>query len=198
MFVSAGGFLVSAVIPSALALAEKIAGPAHYKFDELVEGIEQEQRRLGAGPYLVVLWQRVLDYDGLTDWLFLGDAFDDIAAASRHSDQLLDSLRIRQMTPPTTGDYKWQVDPTRLGHYLPKIEPRTPVQIQDEKTLALTGSPYNRMYFCARVLGPFPSPIVGNELFDAMTESRQEFWAFFLDVGEAHRAHRPRRIPLSS
>ena len=184
--------------PSAEELAERIVGPARYKFDELVEGIRLEQSRLPTGSHLVVLWQQVLNYDGLTDWLYLGDAFDDVAAAQRHATQQLDDLRIAQTSLPPDGHCSWQLDPSRAGYFLPKVQPRAPLLVEDEQQIALTGSPYDRVYFCTRVLGPFPGPIVGHELFDVLAETRFDLWSFLVDVAEAHRKGQPRRTPTST
>ena len=42
--------------------------------------IRIEQRRLGTRAYLLLLWQQDLDFDGMTDWLYPGDAFDTLDA----------------------------------------------------------------------------------------------------------------------
>lgn len=182
--------------PAAEELAERIIGPGRYKFDELVEGIRLEQKRLRTGSHLVVLWQQVLDFEGLTDWLYLGDAFDDVPAARRRATQQLNDLRIAQTSVPATSGRSWHVDPTRDGHFLPKVQPREPLLVEDEQRIALTGSPYDRVYFCTRVLGPFPGAIVGHELIDVLAETRFDLWSFLVDVAEAHRKAQPQRTPM--
>ena len=144
-----------------------------------------------------MLWQQVLDYDGLSDWLYLGDAFDDVTAARRHATQQLDDLKIAQTSlPATRGRRSWHVDPTRDGYFLPKVQPHAPLLVEDEQRVALTGSPYDRVYFCTRVLGPFPGAIVGYELFDVLAETPFDLWSFFVDAAEAHRKGQPRRTPI--
>jgi hypothetical protein len=75
---------MNSIPSSASELANRIAGPARYKFDMLVEGIAAEQRRLVGGPFLALLWVRVFDFEGLTEWLVLGDACPNVLTDERN------------------------------------------------------------------------------------------------------------------
>jgi hypothetical protein len=66
----------------------------------------------------------------------------------------------------------------------------------DEEFLALTEDAFNRVYFRAQVLGPFPGAIVGHELFASLADTRHELWSYLVDVGEASRGKRMVRTPL--
>jgi hypothetical protein len=184
----------AAEIPSAAALAERIIGPARYKFDELVEGIASEQRRLTAGPYLVCLWQRVVDYDGPTEWLFLGNSSHDLTEATAQADDWIDGLRAEQCAKPAFRE-SWHEDPAQAP-CLPAMSPTAGLQVHAERSLALVSAPYAGMYICTRVLGPFPAAIIGHELFDALAGSIHELPFYFRAVGEAHRKGRTHPRPL--
>lgn len=185
-------------LPSPADLAASIAGPARYKFDELVEGVALEQHRLAARAYAVVLWQQVFDYDGLTDWLFLREAFDELAEARSFADSWLASVQHDiETTPRRASQQAWREDATRSGRFVPGVSAHSSLRVEAERLIALTGGPYDRVYLRARVLGRFPALIVGRELFDALADSRHELWSYFVDVGEAQRSGRGRRSPAS-
>lgn len=182
---------------TALDLAESIAGPARYKFDELVSGIAIEQQRLAARPYATILWQRVLDFEGLTDWLYLGNSFDDAARASAFISAQIDELRTLHTRPNSTERLQWRADPTWKGPTCPAATARQPLSNLAEQSLILIGDEYNRIYYRAQVLGSFPGNVVGSELFAAVGGSRQELWAYLVAAGEAHATLRERPSPLA-
>ena len=181
--------------PSVLDLAESIAGPAHYKFDELIEGIREEQLLLGANPYLTILWQQVLDYDGLTDWLYLGDGFSDLNRAHAFIEDQIASLLREHTAPGQPHSHDWRADPDRQGAYVPQASSGEIIRVCGEQTLTLTADAYNRVYFRAQVLGRFPGTIIGSELFASLAETRHDLWSCLLDIGEARRDKKMRRTP---
>lgn len=183
---------------SAVELAEQISGPAHYKFDHLVEGIRIEQERLRNRSHLLVLWHQELDYDGLTDWVFFEDGFDTVDAARHAAVHLLSDLRDAYTSLTFQHHKPFREDPTRQGLAMPKYPRDHAIHVQDERTLYLTADGYHRHTFRTRVLGPFIGSIIAPPLFEALSDSRQELWSFFADVGESSTAGKSRRSPLPS
>jgi hypothetical protein len=108
---------------AATELAESIAGPAHYQFEDLVEGIRNEQQRLGAFPYVTILWQQVLDYDGLTDWLFLGESFEHCKQAHDFVVGQIAELLASHTAPGRKGCHLWRAEPNRQGVFVPRASP---------------------------------------------------------------------------
>ncbi len=178
-------------------LAQRICGPGRYKFDVLVKGIRIEQERLQSGSHLVVLWHQDLDFDGLSDWLYIGDAFESAVDGRRAADHQLDHLLMAFTNIKGSTLGPWRADSVGKGGFMPKVDPQEKIlRVEYEREFKLQGSPFNRLSFGTRVLGPFPGPIVGPELFELLTNSRHELWSFFLDAGEAAEASRPRRTPM--
>ncbi len=171
-------------------LAEQLAGPAHYQFDLLLEGLERERWRLGSRRYLTVSWRHEFDVDGLTDWVYLGKSFRSLDDAKRHAAQELADLKDAYLSK---AHGSWVVDPDRESHFLPQVRPHDRIRVLDERRLTLTGPPLCRAYFCARVLGPFTSTIVDEPLLDLLSELKFELWSFFVDAGEAAHVQQVRR-----
>jgi len=176
---------VNAITPSAYDLANRIAGPGRYEFDVLVEGIAAEQARLVGGPFLALLWLRVFDFEGLTEWLILGDASQNISDASRYIDEQLDAFELAQTPVRTSSGGTWQVEHDRK--YVLPLTPPKALRIQDTRTRTFYGGPYHRAYLCGHVIGPFAGAIVGYDLLE-MLNGLHEVWAWFTSVGEARRA----------
>ena len=176
---------MSALSPSPYDLANRIAGAGRYKFDILVEGIAAEQARLASGPFLSIFWIRVFDFEGLTEWLVLGDAHQSIPDASEYIEAQLDAFQLAQTHVRTASGRTWEVEHDR--HYALPLKPPEPLRIQDTRTRTIYGGPYDRIYLCGQVIGPFPSPIVGHELFE-MLEGLHEVWEWFTSVGEGRRS----------
>jgi hypothetical protein len=176
---------MSANSPSPSDLANRIAGPGRYKFDVLVEGIAAEQARLVSGPLLSLFWLRVFDFEGLTEWLVLGDAHQNIPDASQYIETQLDAFQLAQTRVRTSSGGTWEVENDR--DYALPLKPAEPLRIQDTKMRTIYGGPYHRVYLCGHVIGPFPGAIVGSELFE-MLHGLPELWHWFLSVGEARRS----------
>lgn len=94
---------MSAISPSPYDLANRIAGPGRYKFDVLAEGIAAAPARLVSGPFLSLFWLRVFDFEGLTEWLVLGDAHQNIPDASQYIEMQLDTFQLAQTRVRTTS-----------------------------------------------------------------------------------------------
>lgn len=176
---------MSAPLPSPCDLANRIAGPGRYKFDVLVEGIAAEQARLATGPFLSLFSIQVFDFEGLTEWLVLGDAHQSIPDASQYIEAQLDAFQLAQTRVRTASGRTWEVEHDR--QYAPPLKPPEPLRIQDMRTRTIYGGPYHRVYLCGYVIGPFPGAIVGIEVFE-MLHGLHELWHWFLSVGEARRS----------
>jgi len=104
-------------------LAERLTKPARYKFDELVQGIALAQQLLRPGPYVLMLWQSVLDFEGLTDWLYLSDACGQMEARRRAD------LKLRELEAAITSAgnrQPWR----RVGGGGGPLAPQTPETTQ--------------------------------------------------------------------
>lgn len=176
---------MSAISPSPYDLANRIAGPARYKFDVLSDGIAAEQARLVSGRVLSLFWLRVFDFEGLTEWLVLGDAHQNIPDASQYIETQLDAFQLSQTRVRASSGETWAVEHDR--DYALPLKPPEPLQIHETRTRTFYGGPYDRVYLCGHVIGPFAGTIVGDELFD-MLHGLHEAWSWFVSVGEAHRA----------
>ena len=123
-------------------LAEQLAGPAHYQFDLLLEGLERERWRLGSRRYLTVSWRHEFDVDGLTDWVYLGKSFRSLDDAKRHAAQELADLKDAHLSK---AHGSWVVDPetavvprehskgTRLPHTIGRS-----IWIEDDEELLVS------------------------------------------------------------
>ncbi len=174
--------------------AERLAGPAHYKFEMLLEGLERERARLGSSPYLTVFWKHEFDYDGLTDWIYLGESCDTVDWAKHHAVRELAVLRDAHVS---SNRRSWTDDPDQESRYLPYVRPHDRIRVQDERRLTLTSGPYDHVYFCARVLGPFTGTIIDHPLLDLLSELKHELWSFFVDAGEAGQVRQGHRVSSS-
>jgi hypothetical protein len=179
---------MNSIPSSASELANRIAGPARYKFDILLEGIAAEQTRLVGGPFLALLWVRVFDFEGLMEWLVLGDACPNVSAASQYLAKQFEAFQLAQTRLRALSEEAWEIDHGRS--YVLPLNPPDSIRIQSTRTLTLDGGPYHRIYLCGHVLGPFPAGVVGHELFDTL-KGLHETWQWFLSVGESRRTGRP-------
>lgn len=161
-------------------LAARLAGPGRYRYDHLLRGLDQERSRLGDRAYLSVFWIHDFEYDGLTDWVRLGDSFDDLEEAKRHAVNGVAALRRER---EKDSYFKWYEEPGRESPFLPKVAPHTRIRVLHEVRLTMTPGPYYRVYFCSRVLGPFEGAIVDDPLIDILESTKEELWSYFLDAG---------------
>jgi hypothetical protein len=79
-----------AVAPSATELAERLTGRGRYDFDVLVEGIALAQQLMRPGPYVLMLWQSVLNYEGIEYYVYLSDACEQMEARRRAARKIHD------------------------------------------------------------------------------------------------------------
>lgn len=183
--------------PSAVELAELVEPRirlGEIQFNKLLEGVRTEQRRLGDRPFLTILWLKLLDLDGYDDYLQLGESFADRAQA-----QAFVVTELADLLAAHTGPNRrrpWREDPGR-GCAAEGAAPGATLQVCHERTLNLTaGDGFNRIYFRAQVVGPFPGAVVGHELI-AMLAGRYELSSYLRDVGEATLSKGRRRTMLT-
>lgn len=179
-------------------LAERIAGPSRLQFGDLVEGIRLEQQRLGDRRYLLALWRQHLDYDGFDshDSVYLCNSFCEIESAHDAEAQALEML-IREHARSSSPHLSWQVDHTRTSWDVEPVVTHPSLRVEEEDFLVLNGGPFDRIFFCARIIGRFEKVIVGADLLDFLDPSHFGLWSFFREVGEAHRMNRPPEAPWS-
>ena len=158
-----------------------------YKLDELLTGIESERKRLGQGRFLVLLIQKDFDIDGLTDYVFPLESFDSKSEAVRYIKTSAKSLYENQITGPGRYGSAWQLESRgeipymtrpQSGYWAHRLR-----SLYDE-TYKLRGGTYDTLYNCFRVVGPFRSEVVSDELISFVNQ-RAELWAHFVDAGEA-------------
>jgi hypothetical protein len=184
--------------PSPLELAESITRhhahrPGAPHWDYLIEGIREEQQRLGHRPYPSILCQKVLDLDGYDDFLHLGESFDTPDQAHAFIVTQLEGLLAAYTTPNRRRPWRKETEFLRVS----KVGASGPIQICHEENLSLTAGDYiNRIYFVAQVLGPFGAAIVGHEIVGMLADAWGQLESYMLDVGQAKVGNWPRRTPL--
>ena len=186
-------------------------GPDSHKLDELLAGLKAERSRLGKRKYVVVLYQQDFDMDGLTDYIYLLDSFDDRSEAIAFVDSNARNLLAVQTAQPDSGGYRWFLERKGGVRILPnvrsgswKIESTKDLQsnpranrklhTRHARTYKIRATQLDTKYNCFCVIGPFADFVVCKKLFDFI-DSKSELWWHFVEVGEAIRAGKPRPVP---
>jgi guanosine-3',5'-bis(diphosphate) 3'-pyrophosphohydrolase len=189
----------SVAVPSPIELAERLTGRGRYDFDVLVEGIALAQRLLRPGPYVLMLWQSVLDFEGIEYYLYLSDACEQMEARRRAAQKIIELEAA--ITRPGKGE-TWKRTGGGGGPVAAdsaQTERRGPVRLDYGEGLVVEIDGYNRVRFAAQVVGPFSGAIVGHELIDFVhPDRRHELWSFFHDLGESVTKGTEPRTPLSA
>jgi len=183
-------------------LAERLTGRGRYDFGVLVEGIALAQQLFRPGPYVVMLWQSVLNYEGIEDYLYLSDACEQMEARRRAAKKIYDLEAI--ITSPNnerawkrTGGRGGAVDPPQTPGWLPKSA--NPVHLDYGQGLVVEIDGFNRVRFAAQVVGPFSGPVVGHQLIDFVhADHHQELRWFFRNLGESAIKGYAVQTPLSA
>lgn len=192
-------------------LSSSPIGPHTYKRDEVLAGLDAERSRLGKRKYAVVLFQEEYDMDGVTDYLYLLDSFDDKSEAVAYVETNSQNLLAAQTAQPDSRGNQWLLESKGNVKMLPivrsgswKVESKKDqksnpkgnhkLQTLHDRTYKIRASGFDTKYNCFRVIGPFSDFVVSKKLFD-LINSKQELWWHFVEVGEAIRAGKPRPVP---
>ena len=96
--------MTEAITTSVEQLAERLTGSSRDHFSELVEGIRQERLRLKSGPYLIVIWTKHLDHQGLENQIALNHSFSDVKLAREFTAHVLNTLKVVRLRIPGSPD----------------------------------------------------------------------------------------------
>ena len=149
--------------------------------------MDSERIRLGHRKFLVLLTQKIYDIDGLIDYVFLPESFDEISDAIAYVDSSSKTLYARQIAGPDEYRKNWHLESEGVIPFLTAPDSEhwaNPIRVFYDRTYKLRAGPYDTKYCCYRVIGPFDGDIVSDGLFSFVNE-RSELWSYFVDVGDA-------------
>lgn len=171
------------------------SGGAQYKTNELFQGIESEQIRLGKNPFVVVVYINSFDFEGLTDYVFLTDSFPskDAAVANAHN---LSNALLEYQLKQEIFDRTWTlVESQSAIPYLPKPKQNSLFKsVYFEAFKAVSGE-FDRKYVITRAIQTNGNMIVGQSLFDIIN-SDSELWSYFVKIGESINGKQERPTPF--
>jgi hypothetical protein len=127
-------------------------------------GLQAERKRLGGNPYVVVASRHQYDYDGLTQYVDLVEAFPSQELALAFAHQASKTALVKALDMPTYGSYKWhQVD--GWSEYFNRCKQPQVHVIGSERLHLENGSGFDLIYIEHLILHIQASEPLGNELF---------------------------------
>lgn len=174
-------------------LSSRPIGPDSYKLDELLAGLDAERSRLGRRKFVVVFYQNEFDFDGLTDYVFLLDSFDDQSEAIACVASQAQNLQATQTAQPDSRGLQWVLESDGGTWYIPNPTGKHLLSVLHDQTYKLRAGPYDTKYNSFRAIGPFADFVVCEQLFE-FVNSRFELWSYFVEIGEAVLAGNPMKL----
>ncbi len=170
-------------------------GVPKFEAEALYLGLEKERDRLGKRPFLVMVYQNIYDIDGLKDYVFLMQSFDEESEAESYAANLRQSLLERQFQLNVTTSLFWTMESTGVMPTLPITESVTSLNALSDRIYKLTATQYDKKYTCIRVVGIFDDYIVGEPFFE-FVNAREELWSYFVDIGQMHQGRATCHNPI--
>ena len=170
------------------------SGGAHYRAQELFQGIKNEQVRLGKNPFLVMVNINSFDMDGLTDYVFLMESFANQNAAEDYARNLSSALLEYQLKQDIFG-CPWILESKDTVPYFPKSKDNNLFATIFSDAFKTVSGEFDRKYVITRVMKADGDTLVGQPLFDAVN-SDSELWSYFVGVGESTSGKQERPTPF--
>jgi len=178
-----------------ISLGESLtSGGAHYKAQELFQGIKNEQVRLGKNPFLVLVNINSFDMDGLTDYVFLMESFVTQDSAVDYARNLSTTLLEYQLKQDIFGR-PWVLESRDTTPYLPKSKANNVLTTVFSEAFKTVSGEFDRKYVITRVMKAEGDILVAQPLFDAIN-SDSELWSYFVGVGESTGGKQERPTPF--
>lgn len=148
-------------------------------------GLQAERRRLQKKSYVVVASRDLYDYDGLSQYVDLVEAFPSQEQALAFAHQASKAALDEALDTPSYGNYKWhQVDGSPPLFFTRYEQPQVHV-IGSERLHLENGSGFDLLYIEHLVLHIQASEPLGNELF-AYLGAEYEVMKYLSRQGEPH------------
>lgn len=152
-------------------------------FEKLCRGKELENDRLKKTPYIVLVFKREYDYDGLSESIDLIERFSEKTEAIHFADSYCLKQMEISITKSSYGNNKWRVvSESENERFVSGFTNENVNCIYLRSNKVKDGSGYNSLYLQVEVLSVNTSEIIGPQLFSYL-QTEWEWVNYLMEKG---------------